>query len=254
MLKNGLTTAEYVTLDINPNSVEIVDVSFPDPGHQLPDGKVEKYALVIGVTEYYEGPLRYTDDDARSWANYLSSLGYNVILLTGFVDTQTFIDKLYTLLRMEDGDDFVVFAFNGHGTYIPSIDASAIVLSDYKGISQYTLRDIFSHADSSHIFFFFGACHIGGMSILASSPGRYVAMASTKHTRTLESPFFKHEAFTYYFLIQGLMKLGYEYMERAFAYAYECIMREWNGLLHPTEADGDPNSYFALKAPIDYTW
>ena len=46
-------------------------------------------------------------------------------------------------------------------------------------ISQYVLRDIFSYADSKHIFFFFDACQIGGMATLASS-GRYVAMASDK--------------------------------------------------------------------------
>ena len=101
----------------DPNSVEVITSwEFPNPGSQPADGVVEKYALVVGVTDYTLNPdLEYTDDDAYSWADYLESIGYEVKLLTGYVDASTLERELYFLLETEDGDDYVAFIFAGHG-------------------------------------------------------------------------------------------------------------------------------------------
>ena len=101
---------------------------------------------------------------------------------------------------------------------------SAIVLSGWPldtAISQYVLKDIFSYADSKHIFFFFDACQIGGISILVTSSERYAAIASNIIHTAIEDPSLGHGAFTYYFPIKGIIRSDYEYMEQAFDYAYE---------------------------------
>jgi len=231
----------------DPNSVEVITSwEFPNPGSQPADGVVEKYALVVGVTDYTLNPdLEYTDDDAYSWADYLESIGYEVKLLTGYVDASTLERELYFLLETEDGDDYVAFIFAGHGVNFFFL-YSAIVLSGWPldtAISQYALKDIFSYADSKHIFFFFDACQIGGMSTLVTSSERYAAMASDMIHTAIEDSSLGHGAFTYFFLIEGIIRSDYKYMEQAFDYAYdECKKRSMN----PTEADGDPESYFAL--------
>jgi len=78
-------------------------------------GDVDKYALVIGISDY-EGTssdLQYCDDDARDWRDFLEGKGYSVTML---LDNQATMDNieaaLLDLIADEDADDYVVFDCN----------------------------------------------------------------------------------------------------------------------------------------------
>jgi len=81
-------------------------------------GEVEKYALVIGIADYrgIMNDLRYCDDDAMEWKNFLENNGYTVKTL---IDKQAKANNIETeinnLLALEDGNDFVVLTYSGHG-------------------------------------------------------------------------------------------------------------------------------------------
>jgi hypothetical protein len=83
------------------------------------DGVVRKWALVIGISDYEgtQNDLQYCDDDAQDWKNFLQGEGYTITILTDREATAANIEsKLIDLLTAEDADDYVVFAYSGHGT------------------------------------------------------------------------------------------------------------------------------------------
>jgi len=223
--------------------------------HKTDDGIIKAYALCIGPTEYPgDKDLPYPDDDAFSWATYLSDHKYNVTCIVGYVDSETIILAIKNLLEAEDADDYVAFIYSGHGSYIydPEFEknVSAIWLSDGKFITQDFFAEVNSLLDSNHVFWFFDACTIGGMRILGTT-GRYVAMASNETTYTYGSSQYEHGVFTYYFLIDALMKKNNDssddgnWAEDAFDYAYKKCTSETIPI-YPEEADGNPDKAFYI--------
>jgi len=204
-------------------------------------GSGDKYALVIGISDY-EGTsndLEYCDDDARDWADYLKSLGYQVkILLDSQATADAITDAINWLLSVEDSpDDAIVFAYSGHGYHDPKY-GSMILSHDMVGITESYFDDAFSQLDSQHAFFFFDACQIGGMKVLADTEvGRYVAMGSNEHSYSYDGTSdMQNGIFTYYFLEDGIKQKGYQYMEDAFDYAAK-MCKKVRPDMKPTEAD-----------------
>jgi|GEM_PF-6030297 len=244
----------FRSLEIHPryiNSKYIVDVgeycwNF-DPGHQRADGKIELYALVIGIEKYKNSSwnLDYAEDDAIAWNSYLKNLGYNVTLLRNEEATAENIMKaLEKVLSWEDEDDYLVFVYSGHGIYNSSTKRSAIVSYDLYAITSALLAEIFvAWLDCSHFFMFFDACYIGAMSEIAEyRSGVYIAMASDISHKSYESKNFSHGVFTYYFLEVALIEHGIKVLQEAFDYAKHMIETEWNKYypgraMYPTEAD-----------------
>jgi len=225
--------------------------SNPGQGHGPPSGgggasggseiTGQKYAVVIGISDY-EGEsndLEYCDDDARDWADYLSSLGYDVYLLLDREATaQAIEDAINWLLSVVDEPgDAVVFAYSGHGYYDPR-EGSMIISTDLIGITQSYFDSAFSNLVSQHAFFFFDACQIGGMAVLADEEvGRYVAMASNKHSYSYDgTEDMQNGFFTYYFLEDAIKTKGYVYMEDAFDYTVS-VLKSVLPQMKPTEAD-----------------
>ncbi|MEX0568796.1 MAG: caspase domain-containing protein [Candidatus Njordarchaeota archaeon] len=205
------------------------------------DASGDKFAVVIGISDYdgTSNDLRYADDDAVDWANYLKSLGYQVkLLLDREATAQAIEDAINWLLSVEDEPgDYVVFAYSGHG-YHDATYGSMVISTDMVGITEGYFNDAFSQLDSQHAFFFFDACQIGGMSVLADTEvGRFVAMASNEHSYSYDGTSdIQNGYFTYYFLEDAIISKGYVYMEDAFDYATQMcksIIKQFK----PTSAD-----------------
>lgn len=205
------------------------------------EGTGDKYAVVIGISDY-EGTsndLQYADDDAVDWANYLKSIGYQVkLLLDREATAQAIEDAINWLLSVEDEPgDFVAFIYSGHG-YHDAQSGSMIISTDMVGITESYFDEAFSQLDSQHAFFYFDACQIGGMAVLADTEvGRFVAMASNEHSYSYDGTSdIQNGYFTYYFLEDGIIAKGIAYMEDAFAYAkqmVQSIIKQFK----PTSAD-----------------
>ena len=102
------------------------------------DGVVRKWALCIGVSDYAgtANDLNYCDEDARDWANFLTSKGYHVVTLLDMQATADNIEaKINELLSNEDADDYVVFTYSGHGAKYRNY-GSCMISTDMVYITQ----------------------------------------------------------------------------------------------------------------------
>lgn len=162
-------------------------------------GDVDKYALVIGISDYEgnENDLEYCDDDAQDWKNFLQGEGYQVTILTNSQATANNIDAaIDDLLANEDGDDYVAFTYSGHGLKYRNY-GSCIISHDLYAMSHKWFESKFDTADSQHIYFAFDACQIGGFSGAVEN-GRVGAYASNGQYSYDGDSSMKNGVFTYY--------------------------------------------------------
>ncbi len=170
----------------------------PEEPQDPPDGVVEKYALCIGISDY-EGTgndLNYCDDDAQEWKSFLNGEGYTVTILTDGQATAANIEaKINDLLSNEDGDDYVVFTYSGHGLKYKK-HGSCMLSTDLYLIPHKWFKSKFENADSPHIYFTLDACQIGGFkdSITTNRLGAF----GSNNQYSYEDPDLENGVFTYY--------------------------------------------------------
>lgn len=189
-----------VSLTVTDDDGDTDTVSHPVTVSSGGGGEVDKrYALVIGISDY-EGTssdLQYCDDDAQDWKNFLQGEGYTVNTL---IDSQATADNIIAainnLLAAEDGDDYVVMAYSGHGATLSGY-GSCIVSHDMYGIDHGYIESLFNGAHSSHIFFSFDACVIGDFQGLIT-PNRVGAFASKTRSSYDGDSSMQNGVFTYY--------------------------------------------------------
>ena len=193
------------------------------------DGTINKYALVIGISDYEgtQNDLQYCDDDAMDWKNFLQSEGYSVTILT---DTQATADniesKVIDLLALEDADDYVVFTYSGHGYNYPGY-GSCIISTDLYYMTHAYFEAYFDTAESQHIYFAFDACEIGGFQGLIET-NRVGAFASNTRFSYDGDSSMKNGVFTYYQMIGWSI---YDNFEEDAAYAVQ-YMQTWASTYH----------------------
>lgn len=190
------------------------------------DGVVRKWALCIGISDYdgSANDLTYCDDDARDWKNFLSGQGYNVVLLTDRQATADAIEaKINELLANEDADDYVAFTYSGHGTTYRKY-GSCMISTDMVYMTHGWLESMFDSADSSHIYFAFDACKIGGFKGVVTD-GRVGAFASNKDYSYDGTGNMGNGVFTYY-QMDGWDNQHFTNFEDDAAYAVQ-KMEDW---------------------------
>ena len=187
-------------------------------------GDVHKYALVIGISDY-EGTandLTYCDDDAQDWKNFLQGEGYTITMLTNSQATADNIeDALYDLIGAEDGDDYVVLTYSGHGYDYPGY-GSCIISHDLYYMTHGYFESFFDLADSQHIYVTFDACEIGDFQGIVET-NRLGAFASNNRYSYDGDSKMKNGVFTYY-QIEGWD--FYDNFEEDSAYAVQ-QMKDW---------------------------
>ena len=139
----------------------------------------ERYAVVIGISDYADPqitPLRYADDDAISFYNFLTSdaagLGgfrpENIRLLTNeAADTRSVRTALTSFLRQVTDQDVVVIYIAGHGAADPFRPTEYYLLThdtdaaNYPGtaISMDDIDDYVRRLRARDILVFTDACH-----------------------------------------------------------------------------------------------
>lgn len=162
-------------------------------------GEVDKYALVIGISDYdgTSNDLQYCDDDAQDWKNFFQSHGYSVTIIT---DSQATADNIESaiiqLLANEDSDDYVAFTYSGHGVDLQGY-GSCMISRDMYYMTHGWFEQYFDTADSSHIYFAFDACEIGDFSGSVST-NRVGAFGSNRRLSYDGDSSMQNGVFTYY--------------------------------------------------------
>lgn len=239
------------------------------------DGIVNKYALIIGISDYsIISDLSYCDEDASDWFNYLDPLGYQITLLgDSHLDTYPQWDGYATeynvkmafaeILAVADEDDIIVFASSGHGgrykdTTIKSFlyflcmwDTSAGENGENGLITQFELKDMVAPS-LAKTFVFLDHCYAGGFGNMFendNSANFYLATTCTDNGFGWDDPEHQNGKWTYFFLEYALIEQlgGTGSMEEAFEIALPPYLLE----VHrpgdtPMEFDGDLETLFYL--------
>lgn len=231
------------------------------PPSNPPDPSVDKWAVVIGISDYQGGAndLKYCDDDAVDMYNYLLSRGFpkgNIkLLLNGAATASAIMSAINWENSWEGPSSEVVFFYSGHGSTKDGYNDGdseytdeAIVSSDLYLILDGQLRQKFSTFSSQKISFIFDSCFSGGMDdligawtdttiidrvvVAACGEDQYSYDGTTKQ---------KNGVFTYYYV--GTPTAGlqtYNTAEGAFAYAAPLAH---NSALQRYRAQMDPQMY-----------
>ena len=192
---------------------------------------VDKYALVIGISDY-EGTandLKYCDDDAIDWKNFLEDEGYTVTILIDSDATAEGINaSIDDLLAAEDENDYVAFTYSGHGMKYGEY-GSGIVSHDLYYMSHGWFEQKFDSSDSQHMYFTFDACVIGDFIGLIDS--NKVGVFASDNMYSYEWKRMKNGVFTYY-QIDGWDNQGYDNFEDDGYYAIDQFKAwaEWRNL------------------------
>ena len=140
------------------------------------DGKIQIYALIVGVATYNHMPsLKYTDDDAyQLYAFFKSPEGGALkddnikILIDDAATHATILGELKSLSARADADDVVILYLSGHGldgAYVPSdFDGS------HNQLPYSTILEELDKSSARHKLFVTDACHSGSMIAAARTP------------------------------------------------------------------------------------
>lgn len=240
---------DFATLDNRPPEViALYQVTEKDAGLvQLDEStpKGAKYALVIGISDYYgtANDLQFCDDDARDWKDRLVLEGYNVtIILDGSATKSAIESAINTLVSRSIAGNEIAFCYSGHGSF------GNIITTDMYYMRASWFKTKFSTAKSTKMMFCFDACQIGAMASELKATGRVIAVASNATLSAYDGDaYMKNGVFTYY-QMRAFDAYSYEYLEPDCDYACR-QMKNWaisRGLsVAPSYVDSYPG-YFDL--------
>ncbi len=232
-------------------------------------GKGDLYALVVGIANYKEPKLRLrvSDDDARSFAQFLETQkkvfrNVHVKLMVNDQATKMEVEKYlnYELARAGKDDTVMIF-FSGHGAgdrlrpdeyYFLTYDADPIYLE--ATALKMTGLSFLKRISAPRVLLIADACHSGAISdgdlksvaepldtltrAFTESSGRVIMTSSKPDEFSREKPSLKQSVFTYY-LLKGLRgeadtdRTGVVTLQGLYDYVYDHTKDETNGGQHP---------------------
>lgn len=202
----------------------------------------EIWAAIIGISDYqYVTRLKYADDDARAFYEYLLDLGVPEDHITLLLDEQAYLENVKRVLgeelRRKAGiEDQVILYFSGHGAVqddpsSPDGDGLGKYLLTYKSqpaslystaIPMDEIARIFGMIRSERVVYIGDTCFSGasgGRTVLAQSTrgvladtfwerlsrgkGRIILSASGSNELSIENSRIGHGVFTFH-LLEGL--------------------------------------------------
>ena len=257
--------------DIGFSEITSTDITTQSTG----DGIINKYALIIGISDYNViSDLSFCDEDASDWFNYLNPLGYDITLLgdnhpetypqwDGYATEYNVKTAFADILAVADEDDIVVFTSSGHGgrsrdTSIKAFvyflcmwDTSAGENGENGLITQFELKDMMAPS-LAKTFIFLDHCFAGGFANTFENPNSvnfYMATTCTDNGFGWDDYVHQNGKWTYFFLEYALIGElgGTGSLEEAFAIAMPPYLLE----VHrpgdtPMEFDGNLDLPFYL--------
>ena len=186
----------------------------PDPDPGTGDGIINKYALVIGISDYDspENDLEYCDEDADDWANYFDGEGYTVNKLIN-PNFNQIANGLFWILDSHDADDWLAITYSGHGIYVGQYRCSAWISSDEYLVLQTDIKtSITDNFVSTHVFMFLDCCNAGTFSKCVST-GWVAGIGSAKNTYTYDGNSDMQNGYYTWMAMYAIDTEGYIYAE-----------------------------------------
>lgn len=240
------------------------DVIDSTPRALTGDGIVNKYAIIIGISDYEViSDLSFCDEDASDWYYYLNAKGYDITLLgdhssvypraiDGYATEYNIKQAVANILAVADGDDIFVYASSGHGTeiksgrgrtatYIQAIctwDCSSGENGEDGLLRDSEFSTMWAPA-ATNVFIFLDHCFSGGMNEFMNNANAacfYMTTTCTDDGYGYDVPTFANGMWTYYYLEMTLVGQGYTDLHAAFVYAHaEAVADGYDGKDEPME-------------------
>lgn len=260
------TIAATATDTIGQTSTDTINV-YIGGGSSGGDGIVNKYAVIVGISDYKAiSDLSYCDEDASEWYDYLAGKGYSITLLgdnhpdtypvwDGYATENNVRSALASIFANADEDDIVAFATSGHGGQQKLGSGRSRTYKEFLcmwdcgdgevGYDGYIFDDEFETimaASVSQTFVFMDHCNSGGIAF--TRPNTYMTTTCTADGYGYDDGAHQNGAWTYWFLEYSLIGQlgGTGSMEAAFDIA--AGVYPYSGDDAPMEFDGFPGDFF----------
>jgi uncharacterized caspase-like protein len=216
------------------------------------------YAVVSGVSKYARKPLRYPDDDAALFYNWLVGKGgagvkpeNSTFLINEKATAAAILEAMKTQFAKAQKDDTVIFFFSGHGDKGIFLSYGADTSGAY--LQHAEVKAAFKACMAKTKLCFADACFSGTLtpnldknisvkfaeSVLKDFDSNIVVMMSSRSNElSQENAALKQGAFAYY-LVKGLKgdadvdKNKAIIISELFAYVSKNVVAFTNGAQHP---------------------
>jgi hypothetical protein len=263
---DGVHTIDATAYDMGGNS-DSDSVSVTVDQSQAPETDVQKYAVIVGISDYKAiSDLSYCDEDAADWYNFITSaLGVPADHITvlgdghtndypqydGYATEANIKAALNDMVTIADDDDEIFFLTSGHGSgdgrgssYICAWDCGSGESGEDGDFYDYELAAILGNAIADDIFVFIDHCYSGGfgpeLMALGNAANIYCATTCTDDGYGWDDPTSQNGMWTHWFLEQSWIdQYGSDpnmNLETVFVYAHDNYFK--SGGDEPQEFDG----------------
>lgn len=211
-----------------------------------------KIGLVIGIQKYSKDLpiLKYTENDALSMYDLLSSKGYKMFEPLLNPTLNQLKESLVKLEKLETKDDKVVIYISSHGSNQNSLfsDYSGLILTSDTNINMLSttalpmeeFRSFIKKLEARSVVIILDMCFAGSGKGFGTAPkiedinfitntlkdsgkGKVLLASSGDLETSYEDDDFKHGVFTYYLL--EAVKNGYKSIDAIYGYIYNSIIQ-----------------------------
>jgi len=134
------------------------------------------YAIVVGIADYYQNPLQYTDDDAMDFANLLLQspgmwdAGNIVLLLNREATTTNFVAALNAISEVATPNDLLLVFYSGHGSQwgdiypfdeVDGLDEALCFID--RDMTDDSLAALLNNVSAGQLLVLVDACFSGGL-------------------------------------------------------------------------------------------
>jgi hypothetical protein len=243
-LPSPVTPMKYDDADVE-SPADSLAKPLEKPVKPGPDPTAGKWAVVIGIADYYgrTNDLWNPDEDAKEmYSELVNQRGYpaaNVKLMTNRAATASAIlSAISWLVTNEKAGNEVVFFFSGHGFRAADSEDwdsdeesdgydEGIVSYDLYGLPDGYLKEKFAGVESTRFALLFGSCHSGGMfddGDDLQQTGRIIASACKADQYGWDYLTLGNTLWGYHFVDSGLLDNNANSIETAHAYAYPLVV------------------------------
>ncbi len=168
---------------------------------ELPDGKTERWALLVGVAKYEDYPSApYADNDAYDFRDVLVHHGWqpgHIKVLTNENATgNNILEGFQWLDKMADQDDMVIYFHSAHGGKFPNGEYALYTYE--RALWAYELDLQLLQCGAEKILVVLDCCESGGFIPYLKFTNRVILTSSKSNEYSTAFEILQNSAFTYF--------------------------------------------------------
>jgi hypothetical protein len=265
---DGGHTIDATAYDMGGNFDSASQVSVTVDQSAAPATDVQKYAVIVGISDYKAiSDLSYCDEDASDWYDFVTGVlnvptGHITVLGDTHSNNYPQYDGLATeantkaalnnYVALADDDDEIFYITSGHGSgdgrgsfYVCAWDCGSGESGEDGDFNDYEIAEILGNAIAEKVFVFIDHCYSGGLlDDLAGLSNVYACTTCTDNGYGWDDPGSQNGLWTHWYLeASWIGQFGSDPMtpvEDVFTWAHDNYPK--GGGDEPQEYDGNPST------------